>query len=64
LHLPRLGETNHRVVKAIVANLPRHIAQREVETAAGMLNWGTETHSVDATRESTGPGIVVMIEIG
>ncbi len=64
LHLGARGEITSRRVVAIVANLPRHIAQREAETAASMLNWGAELHAVEATRESSGPGNVTMIEIG
>ncbi len=55
--------TSRRAI-GIVANLPRHIAQREVDTAAGMLTWGPESHVIETTRESAGPGNVVMIEIG
>ncbi|MBI4903244.1 MAG: RNA 3'-terminal phosphate cyclase [Acidobacteria bacterium] len=61
-----LGErseiTTRRIV-AVVANLARHIAQREVDTAGGMLNWSHDTHVIESTRESIGPGNVVMIEI-
>jgi RNA 3'-terminal phosphate cyclase (ATP) len=63
LHLGKRGEITSRRVIAVIANLPRHIAQREVETAADMLNWGPETHVIEATRESTGPGNVTMVEI-
>ena len=34
------GEITSRCATAVVANLPRHIAQREVETVGKMLNWG------------------------
>jgi RNA 3'-terminal phosphate cyclase (ATP) len=44
--------------------LPRHIAKREVETAAEKLNWGPESHIIEQTRDSAGPGNVVMVEIG
>ena len=64
LHLVERGETISRRVHAVVANLPRHIAQREAETAAGMLTWGQESHQVEVTRESPGPGNVVMIQVG
>ncbi|MFN7918719.1 MAG: RNA 3'-terminal phosphate cyclase [Bryobacteraceae bacterium] len=64
LHLGERGEITTRRVHAITANLPRHIAQREAETAAGMLTWGPESHVVETTRESPGPGNVVMIHIG
>jgi RNA 3'-terminal phosphate cyclase (ATP) len=58
------GEITSRRATAIVANLPRHIAQREVETVGKMLNWGPEAFSVQESRNSVGPGNIVMIEIG
>jgi RNA 3'-terminal phosphate cyclase (ATP) len=64
LRIEGRGEITKRKVHAIVANLPRHIGQREVESASALLNWGPETSWVESTRESTGPGNVVMIEIG
>ena len=64
IHTGGRGEITSRRVIAIVANLPRHIAQREIETAASMLNWGTDTHTIESTRESSGPGNATMIEIG
>ncbi len=58
------GEITSRRATAVVANLPRHIAQREVETAGKMLNWGPGAFSVQESRNSAGPGNIVMIEIG
>lgn len=63
LHAGERAETTGRSIRAVVANLTRQIAKREVETAASMLNWGPETHVVQATRDSAGPGNVVMIEV-
>jgi len=63
LHGGERGEITSRRVIAVVAHLPRQIAQREVETAASMLNWGTETQVIESTRESSGPGNAIMIEI-
>jgi RNA 3'-terminal phosphate cyclase (ATP) len=57
------GEITSRRAIAVVANLPRHIAQREVETVGKMLNWGPEQFSVQENRNSAGPGNIVMIEI-
>ncbi len=54
--------TSRRVI-AIVANLARHIAQREAETAAELLNSWPESHSIESTRGSEGPGNVVMVQI-
>ena len=64
LELGSRGEITSRRVHAVVANLPRHIAVREAETAAGMLNWEAECHHIEVTRESTGPGNAVMVEVG
>jgi len=64
LHLGERGEITTRRVTTIVANLPRHIAKREAETVAEMLNWGPETQVIEQTRESAGPGNVVMVEVG
>jgi RNA 3'-terminal phosphate cyclase (ATP) len=57
------GEIVSRRAIGVVANLPRHIAQREVETVGKMLNWGPEAFSVEESRNSAGPGNIVMIEI-
>ena len=58
------GEIVSRRAIGVAANLPRHIAQREVETVGKMLNWGPETFVVEESRNSAGPGNIVMIEIG
>jgi RNA 3'-terminal phosphate cyclase (ATP) len=63
-HLGERRETTSRRIIAVVANLPGHIAMREIETAAGMLNWDKDCGKIDQTRNSAGPGNVVMIEIG
>jgi RNA 3'-terminal phosphate cyclase (ATP) len=63
LTLGERGEVISRRVHAIVANLPRHIGQREVDSASASLNWGPETNSIESTRNSPGPGNVLMIEI-
>lgn len=64
LHLGPRGELALRRITAVAANLPRHIAQREAETAAAHLQWGPECQVVECTRESAGPGNVVMVEVG
>lgn len=63
LHLGPRGEVTSRRVIAIAANLPRHIAQREVETAAAKLGWSADTYVVEVTRESAGPGNVTMVKV-
>jgi RNA 3'-terminal phosphate cyclase (ATP) len=64
LLLGERGEITSRRSIGVVANLPRHIAQREVETVGKMLNWGPEWFCVEESRNSPGPGNIVMIEIG
>src|SRR5258705_766336 len=64
IQIAERGEIVSRRAIGVVANLPRHIAQREVETVGKMLNWGPEAFSVEESRNSAGPGNIVMIEIG
>jgi len=58
------GEIIRRSVLAIVANLSPAIAQREIDTVAHLLNWKKECMQVVETRNSVGPGNVVLIEVG
>ena len=58
------GEVKHRHATAIVANLARHIAQREIETLAHSLGWDSESCEIIETKNSAGPGNVVLIELG
>jgi len=57
-------EVTHRRGVAIVANLARSIAQREIDTLGHMLGWGPECFEIIETKDSPGPGNVVMIEVG
>ena len=47
----------------MVARLPRHIGQRECDTAARKLGWSKSCGSVIEVTDSAGPGNVVMIDI-
>lgn len=64
LHLGERGETVSRRILAVVANLPGHIAAREIATAARLLDWSEDLGKIEQTRNSIGPGNIVMIEIG
>lgn len=57
-------EIEHRHGVAIVANLPRSIAQREVDTLRHMLGWGPECFEIIETEHTAGPGNVVMVGVG
>jgi len=62
--LTERGEITHRSVLAIVANLSPAIARREIETVVHSLNWEKECMQLVETRNSVGPGNVVLIEVG
>lgn len=57
------GEIERRSAVAIVANLPRSIAQREIDTVVKLLNWDAGSLQIVETRNSIGPGNVVLVEL-
>ncbi len=57
------GDTLQRSATAIVANLSRRIAQREIDTAATKLNWAPNCFHVQEVNNCDGPGNIMMIEI-
>jgi len=63
LHLGERGHTSTPKVNAIVANLPRNIAQREIDTVSELLNLGMEQTSITETKNSPGPGNIVSVEV-
>ena len=62
LDLRERGAIVRRRARAHVANLPRHIAEREVKKALSMLNWNDECGEVEGVT-AIGPGNVLLIEI-
>jgi RNA 3'-terminal phosphate cyclase (ATP) len=56
------GELRERRVRALVANLPRHIAQRECDAIQQASNWDDDCFSVEDV-PAAGPGNVVLIEL-
>lgn len=63
LRLTSRGEVLHRSFTAIVANLPRSIAQREIDTAAAKLGWSPDCFHVYEAQDSHGPGNIAMAEL-
>ena len=63
LELTERGDIRARRVRALVANLPRHIAERECRTIARETGWDKDCFSIEEVRGSRGPGNVVMIEL-
>ena len=63
IQLLERGEIEDRSGVAIVANLPRSIAQRETDTVLKLLNWDAQATQIVETRNSIGPGNIVLIEL-
>jgi RNA 3'-terminal phosphate cyclase (ATP) len=63
MELIERGELESRSAVAIVANLPRGIAQREADTIVKLLNWDLEGARIVETRNSVGPGNIVLVEL-
>jgi RNA 3'-terminal phosphate cyclase (ATP) len=63
IYLEERGATEKPRVHAIVANLNRKIAQREVFVASQLLQLAEEEQQITFTNNSPGPGNVVMVEV-
>ncbi len=58
------GEILARTVEAMVAHLPDHIAEREVETVLERLSWPAKAGSVVRAHDhSPGPGNIVTVQV-
>jgi RNA 3'-terminal phosphate cyclase (ATP) len=63
LQLVERGRVRHQRVRAIVAKLPRQIAERELRTVADELGWDEKYLEIEEWNNSRSPGNVVLIEI-
>ena len=63
LELFERGEIKRRLARAIVANLNRKIASRELGVVAEQLNWPTEALRVEEIQNSCGPGNALVLEL-
>ena len=63
LDLAARGESRATRARAIVANLPRHIAERELRVVERSAGLSPETLAVEVIDDGRGPGNVVMIEV-
>jgi RNA 3'-terminal phosphate cyclase (ATP) len=57
------GREQRRAVRALVANLPLHIARRECDTIARKSGWPQSCFRSEEVRNASGPGNVVLVEI-
>jgi len=63
LHLRERGKIRRRHCTAMISNLPREIAEREIRVVARMMNWPPECLDVQVLNDRAGPGNIVAIEI-
>ncbi|MEZ4599499.1 MAG: RNA 3'-terminal phosphate cyclase [Syntrophotaleaceae bacterium] len=63
MELRNRGPGLERSARAVVAGLPRHIAERELEVVRTRLGWDEERCIVEETDPAFGPGNVLLLEI-
>lgn len=63
LHLAERGKILRQSARAIVAKLPRHIAQRELGMIQKKLSWPSECLHIEEAEDSHGPGNVLCAEV-
>lgn len=63
LRLAERGEVVGRSARAVVSNLPLHIAERERDVMLRRLNWPAACGHVEAVEEPRGPGNIVTVTI-
>jgi RNA 3'-terminal phosphate cyclase (ATP) len=62
LELIHRGDIVARRVTTMIANLPRHIAERELRVALEGMNWAEDCGAVTPISDVSGPGNLVLIE--
>ena len=63
VHLPERGPVRRRHAKAVVAGLPRHVAERELAVVRTELGLAPEECEVVELPEAYGPGNIVTVEV-
>jgi len=61
--LPSRGAVRRRLARAVVAGLPRAIAERELATVEKILGWRRDEQEVVELPEAYGPGNIVTLEV-
>jgi RNA 3'-terminal phosphate cyclase (ATP) len=57
------GREVGRLARALVAHLPRHIAEREIEVVRKRLGWRSRELQVVEVEDSDGPGNALILEV-
>ncbi len=63
LELTERGEIISRRARAIVAKLPDHIAERELNMVEKELGWTGKSLVLERAHDSAGPGNILMLEV-
>lgn len=63
LVLESRGQIRARRGRAVVANLPRAIAERDLSALARELEWESSAFSIEERTDSIGPGNAVIVEV-
>jgi RNA 3'-terminal phosphate cyclase (ATP) len=63
IHVLERGPQRSRCARALVSNLPQHVAEREMHVVRRRLNWAEGDAEIVAISGSPGPGNVVIIEL-
>ena len=63
LDLPERGEIRSTHARAIVVNLPAHIAERELHVVQRRLGWDESSCETQVSSDGRGPGNVLILEI-
>jgi RNA 3'-terminal phosphate cyclase (ATP) len=63
IDLPERGSLRRQTARAVVARLPRHIAERELGVIRGKLGLEESCLAVEEVPEARGPGNVVSVEV-
>lgn len=58
------GEITHRKASVLLANLPAHIAERELGMLRDQLPWPEDAFTANTGVPSPGPGNAVLVEVG
>lgn len=58
------SEIRHRKATVLLANLPAHIADREIAILKEHLPWAAEAFNARTDVESPGPGNAIVVELG
>lgn len=63
LRLMERGELRRRNVRAVIAGLPKHVADRECRRVITQLDWPQECAQIETLKDSHSPGNVVFVEL-